>query len=40
MLAVENLPMTPRELRNLVIAGFKGSFFPATTPPSGPTSAR
>lgn len=27
MLAVENLKMTPRELRNVVLAGFKGSFF-------------
>lgn len=28
MLAVENLKMTRRELRNVVVAGFKGSFFP------------
>jgi adenosine deaminase len=27
MLAVKELHMTPRELRNVVIAGFKGSFF-------------
>jgi adenosine deaminase len=26
--AVRQLKMTPRELRNVVIAGFKGSFFP------------
>jgi len=24
------LKMTPRELRNVVLAGFKGSFFPGT----------
>jgi len=30
MLAVKHLHMTPRELRNVVIAGFKGSFFPGT----------
>ena len=30
MLAVKHLAMTPRELRNVVIAGFKGSFFPGT----------
>jgi adenosine deaminase len=30
MLAVKHLKMTPRELRNVVIAGFKGSFFPGT----------
>lgn len=30
MLAVKHLRMTPRELRNVVIAGFKGSFFPGT----------
>lgn len=29
-LAVDKLKMTPRELRNVVIAGFKGSFFPGT----------
>ena len=29
-LAVRELKMTPRELRNVVIAGFKGSFFPGT----------
>ncbi len=28
MLAVEHLTLTPRELRNVVVAGFKGSFFP------------
>ncbi len=28
MLAVKHLSMTPRELRNVVVAGFKGSFFP------------
>ncbi len=28
MLAVNNLALTPRELRNVVVAGFKGSFFP------------
>jgi adenosine deaminase len=28
MLAVEHLKLTPRELRNIVVAGFKGSFFP------------
>ncbi len=28
MLAVRHLNLTPRELRNVVIAGFKGSFFP------------
>jgi adenosine deaminase len=27
-LAVDKLKLTPRELRNVVIAGFKGSFFP------------
>lgn len=30
MLAVKHLKMTPRELRNVVIAGFKGSFFPGS----------
>jgi adenosine deaminase len=30
MLAVKHLKMNPRELRNVVIAGFKGSFFPGT----------
>ena len=29
-LAVDHLPITRRHLRNLVIAGFKGSFFPGT----------
>ena len=29
-LAIDKLKMTPRELRNIVIAGFKGSFFPGT----------
>jgi adenosine deaminase len=29
-LAVNKLGMTPRELRNVVVAGFKGSFFPGT----------
>jgi adenosine deaminase len=29
-LALDKLQMTPRELRNVVIAGFKGSFFPGT----------
>jgi adenosine deaminase len=29
-LAVRRLQMTPRELRNVVLAGFKGSFFPGT----------
>ena len=28
--AIAKLKMTPRELRNVVIAGFKGSFFPGT----------
>ncbi|HVM49524.1 MAG TPA: adenosine deaminase family protein [Candidatus Acidoferrum sp.] len=30
MQAVQQLKMTPRELRNVVLAGFKGSFFPGT----------
>lgn len=30
MLAVKHLRLTPRELRNVIIAGFKGSFFPGT----------
>ena len=30
MQAVSQLKMTPRELRNVVIAGFKGGFFPGT----------
>lgn len=30
MLAVNHLKMSARELRNVVIAGFKGSFFPGT----------
>ena len=29
-IAIAKLKMTPRELRNVVIAGFKGSFFPGT----------
>lgn len=29
-IAIEKLKMTPRELRNVVLAGFKGSFFPGT----------
>ena len=29
-LAVKHLKMTPRELRNVIVAGFKGSFFPGT----------
>lgn len=29
-LAIRELKMTPQELRNVVIAGFKGSFFPGT----------
>ena len=29
-LAIDKIQMTPRELRNVVIAGFKGSFFPGT----------
>jgi adenosine deaminase len=29
-LAIDKIKMTPRELRNVVIAGFKGSFFPGT----------
>jgi adenosine deaminase len=29
-LALDKLKMTPRELRNVVIAGFKGSFFPGS----------
>jgi adenosine deaminase len=29
-LAIDKLKMTPRELRNVVIAGFKGSFFPGS----------
>jgi adenosine deaminase len=28
--AVQHLKLTPRELRNVVLAGFKGSFFPGT----------
>ncbi|MBU0679350.1 MAG: adenosine deaminase family protein [Verrucomicrobia bacterium] len=28
-LAVEHIPMTPRQLRNVIVAGFKGSFFPS-----------
>ena len=28
--AIDKVKMTPRELRNVVIAGFKGSFFPGT----------
>ena len=30
LIAIDQLKMTPRELRNVVIAGFKGSFFPGT----------
>jgi len=30
LIAIDKLKMTPRELRNVVIAGFKGSFFPGT----------
>jgi len=30
LIAIDKLKMTPRELRNTVIAGFKGSFFPGT----------
>lgn len=30
MLAVKHLHLTPKQLRNVVIAGFKGSFFPGT----------
>jgi adenosine deaminase len=29
-IAIDKLKMAPRELRNVVIAGFKGSFFPGT----------
>ncbi|HUI08309.1 MAG TPA: adenosine deaminase family protein [Verrucomicrobiae bacterium] len=29
-IAIAKLKMTPRELRNVIIAGFKGSFFPGT----------
>ncbi len=29
-IAIDKLKMTPRELRNVVIAGFKGSFFPGS----------
>ena len=29
-IAIDKLKMTPRELRNIVIAGFKGSFYPGT----------
>ena len=29
-LAIDKVKMTPRELRNVVIAGFKGSFFPGS----------
>ena len=29
-IAVDKLKMTPRELRHVIIAGFKGSFFPGT----------
>ena len=27
---VDSIPITPRQLRNLVLAGFKGSFFPGS----------
>jgi adenosine deaminase len=30
LIAIDKLKMSPRELRNVVIAGFKGSFFPGT----------
>ncbi|HUJ08715.1 MAG TPA: adenosine deaminase family protein [Verrucomicrobiae bacterium] len=30
LLAIDKVRLTPRELRNVVIAGFKGSFFPGT----------
>ncbi len=30
LIAIDKIKMTPRELRNVVIAGFKGSFFPGT----------
>ena len=29
-LAIQHIPMTPHQFRNLVIAGFKGSFFPGS----------
>ncbi|HOW98860.1 MAG TPA: adenosine deaminase family protein, partial [Kiritimatiellia bacterium] len=29
-LAADHFPMTPHQFRNLVIAGFKGSFFPGS----------
>ncbi|MEM7394530.1 MAG: adenosine deaminase family protein, partial [Verrucomicrobiota bacterium] len=30
LLAVENLPVSRRQLKNMIIAGFKGSFFPGS----------
>jgi len=30
MQIIENMPVTPRQLRNVVLAGFKGSFFPGS----------
>jgi hypothetical protein len=30
LIAINQLKMTPRELRHVIIAGFKGSFFPGT----------
>ena len=38
-LAVQELQMTPGELRNVVIAGFKGSFFPGLPGKNGTTCA-
>jgi adenosine deaminase len=29
-LAAQHLKLTPRELRNVILAGFKGSFFPGS----------
>ena len=29
-IAIDQLKMTPRELRHVIIAGFKGGFFPGT----------
>src|SRR5208282_5160643 len=29
-IAIDKLKVTPRELRNIIIAGFKGSFYPGT----------
>jgi adenosine deaminase len=29
-LVADHIPLTPHQLRNLVVAGFKGSFFPGS----------